>query len=1001
MQLHRLTMQAIGPFAGRVDIDFSAVTQSGVFLLDGPTGAGKSTIIDAIVFALYGKPAGSDSSDERLRSHHAEPSVGSYVELLFETNAGIFRIHRSPAYRRAKKNGKGTTPQNAKASLARVTSPDDLEGGVAMSSSAAEIGGEIRRIVGLTREQFAQTVVLPQGEFAAFLRSSGEQRRDVLESIFQTQLYDQITKYLVQDRIKAANERKEAVTRIDTAAAVFAAAATRDGVVPDGLDERDDVVALRTRCSGIVAEFEAKRAEQESAHASAVRAQQAATVALTEQRELDARLARRAELLGHRAALDEQAPSIDADRDRMALAVRASGARATIAASALAEADMGTATEALAQAREDFGAGADDQTVAGLAQSNETLVARLAVLRGLLDLEQGFCARDEAIAAQDGAIADLRTDIEAAETARAERPALRDTLDVAVADATAASHAVAPARRTLADAEKTLATVLERERLGQHLADLETRLREAVAEAQSAVDHEHDLRRRKLAGMAGELAGALKDESPCPVCGSRQHPHPASTSADHPGDDEIDAAERRRIALEGAAGDLETERTVAQGLLDVAVAAHDMLSVVEARDGVRAAGDSLDAVSEQAQQLDTLTAQLSDFDRAAQEQEHALQQLRLDLTRTTESRRAAAESLAADRATVAATHQGKAADLRELVDAVTAEHHAGKQLRAALDRAERARAERDKRAEERDKALAESGFDSSTAAQAAMLDAEAMANLKRAIAQHDQTRTVVDAGLGAPDIAGLSGDEHTDIDGAAEVEAAARATVAEAGRRLNITNDRVSQLVRHLASVRAAIDANDTLISSSAPVMAMADLADGSSKANRLRMTLGSYVLIRRFEEVVKAANSRLGPMSSGRYQLERSDAIESHGGRRTGLSLRILDNATGKVREPKAFSGGETFYTSLCLALGLADVVMGEAGGIDLGTLFVDEGFGSLDSETLDIVMSELGKLSSAGRTVGIVSHVEELKSRVSDRITVAHNADGTSRLTVHGNDR
>jgi exonuclease SbcC len=183
---------------------------------------------------------------------------------------------------------------------------------------------------------------------------------------------------------------------------------------------------------------------------------------------------------------------------------------------------------------------------------------------------------------------------------------------------------------------------------------------------------------------------------------------------------------------------------------------------------------------------------------------------------------------------------------------------------------------------------------------------------------------------------------------------------------------------------------------SAAPVVRMAGLAAGTDAANTLARSLPTYVLVRRFEDVVAAANERLRQMSDGRYELERSDEREDVRTRKTGLAMRVLDRTTEKARDPRTLSGGETFYVSLCLALGMADVVTGEAGGIELGTLFVDEGFGTLDPETLDVVLAELGRLRAGGRVVGVVSHVEAMKQAVAERIAVRRRADGSSTLTV-----
>jgi len=203
MYLHRLELRAIGPYPDLVSIDFAALAASGVFLLEGPTGSGKSTIIDAVVFALYGGLAGTDVSTDRLHSQHADPAVEPFVELVFETGAGVFRVRRTPQHDRPKQRGTGTVKQQASAQLTRLASPTD-PAGEPVSARAQEVGAEITRIIGLDRAQFLQTVVLPQGEFAKFLKSPGEDRRRLLQSLFGTEVYDRTADELATRRRAAA-----------------------------------------------------------------------------------------------------------------------------------------------------------------------------------------------------------------------------------------------------------------------------------------------------------------------------------------------------------------------------------------------------------------------------------------------------------------------------------------------------------------------------------------------------------------------------------------------------------------------------------------------------------------------------------------------------------------------------------------------------------------------------------------------------------------------------
>jgi DNA repair protein SbcC/Rad50 len=227
VDIHRLTMANIGPFVGETDIDFGGLTRAGLFLLEGPTGSGKSTILDAIVFALYGSVATSSGGVERMRSDSADSTDKSYVELVFEVDAGIFRIQRTPTYVRAKKSGNGTTQQKSEVALWRLSEPQDPAGEL-LSTRSHEADIEVYRLIGLTKAQFVQTVLLPQGEFAAFLRASPLERQALLQRLFGTELYEAIERQFEDRRRKAERERRSAQQDLDHAITAFTTAAECD-----------------------------------------------------------------------------------------------------------------------------------------------------------------------------------------------------------------------------------------------------------------------------------------------------------------------------------------------------------------------------------------------------------------------------------------------------------------------------------------------------------------------------------------------------------------------------------------------------------------------------------------------------------------------------------------------------------------------------------------------------------------------------------------------------
>ncbi|MBO9042150.1 SbcC/MukB-like Walker B domain-containing protein [Curtobacterium flaccumfaciens] len=533
---------------------------------------------------------------------------------------------------------------------------------------------------------------------------------------------------------------------------------------------------------------------------------------------------------------------------------------------------------------------------------------------------------------------------------------------------------------------------------------------EARRRATEALDAERSLRERRIAGLAGELGAALTPGDPCPVCGSTAHPSVAAPQDDHPTIQAVESAgDATRTAdqqLADAAADLAVERAEHLRLTDVVgtvdTVALDAMAVA-ADERVRAAHDAAALVLEHERERtahDTAT-------RALERERNDLDARRTVLASTAASD---AERLEADlrsvheaidrlAALLDSDDGSSPASLRAVVDELDGRLTVLRAVAEADDRAAAAARARDERSAEVARVLDEQGFPDVDAARAGLLDPDTVARFRSSISAAEAERAVVRAGLDDPAVVQAADDDPEQLDVPAAQAERVRATAElDEATRLAVTAAHRAEAVEQCATeVDRTVRARQETSARSRAVVRLADVANGVASVNPTGITLGTYVLMRRFEDVVAAANDRLRGMLAGRFTLETSDERESGSrARRTGLALAVHDHTTDTVRDPRSLSGGETFTVSLCLALGLADVVQAEAGGVSLGTLFVDEGFGTLDPETLDDVIGQLSRLTAGGRQVGIVSHVEELKQRIPERIAVRRTPAGGSQVTT-----
>lgn len=1012
MRLHRLRLTAFGPFGDPQDIDFDGLSAAGLFLLHGPTGAGKTSVLDAVCFALYGSVPGDRQGGKQgmtLRSDHARSGARTEVRLELTVAGRRLEITRQPPWERPKKRGTGTTTEKAQSRLREYASgPGPGADGVwkDLSRSHQEIGEEISQLLGMSKEQFCQVVLLPQGDFARFLRADAEARGKLLGRLFDTHRFAAVEQRLAEQRRTTEAEVKAGDAALMADAHRMQQAAADDGggtglPLPD-LAPGDPGLATEVLAWAAVARVDARErlAIARCALTAAESAQAAADRRFAEARDLDrlqgrfaeareraARLrAREDELRAWERCLERArkaetvAPALDlrdaADAEHRAAAREESRTRARLPGTFAASGAAGLAAAAR-EAAEELG---------GLASARraERRLAGIAEERASLDRQER---------ADDELLQDATAWLDGWETTRT---ALQERIATAQE---AVTHAERLAGR-LEPAQARLDAARRRDRLAGDATA--ARERALAAREHATATHERwlDLKEQRLNGIAAELAAHLTDGAPCAVCGATEHPAPARKGAGH-----VDrGAEEEALAAHRAA---EESRTAAERALG------DVREALAAQAAAARGGQGSEAAADEDPAADDLAAAVEELRHAhteARDRASGLHAGREALARAEREyeRRLAGQQEAARRAASRTTlrdaldreQEGLAEELARArgTTGSVADRAAQLERQAALltEAAEAARAADDtaERLKDADARLSDAayraGFDTPAAAAAALLDDARYREVQHRIDAWRNEQAAVRSVLAEPETVAAAERPAVDLP-------AARAAAEDAGRRLRAAGsacdaaarrcaelDRLSARTaaasRELAPLRAAYDR----------VARLAGLAAGTSAENERRMRLESYVLAARLEQVAAAATVRLRRMSSGRYTLVHSDDRTGRG--RSGLGLHVVDAWTGRERDTATLSGGETFFASLALALGLADVVTDEAGGVRLDTLFIDEGFGSLDDQTLDEVLDVLDSLRERDRSVGIVSHVADLRRRVHAQLEVVKGRAGSS---------
>ena len=1015
-----LTMSAFGPFTGVERLDFELLGTAPLFLINGPTGSGKTTVLDAICYALYGSTTGDERDPRDMRAQQAAPDLLTEVTFEFALAEHCYRITRSPDQERPKQRGEGVTDHKTKATLYRLGPDGTADSGELLEERRTKVvTDKVRALTGMDAAQFRQVMVLPQGQFRKLLMSDSKEREAIFEVLFQTSVYKRIEERLREQSADVRNRREEG----DRAKAEILSAA--------GVNDEAELDAQTHEAHAIK-----EASEREHQGAQAVWQQAETALEAARKRADDLRILNEA-----RQALETEkgkAPVVKDLREQVAKAVAAAPLIHLLKAVSEQRVRRDQAVVQLAAAVEQSNTAKRqrEQTRAVLREQEARRNERQAAVKTVLELES-YAGKDQALAAAhrekgkaDAALVEIRAQFERAREGLALRRGERgrvvtdvDRLEQALAAANGIEVEVQRLARLCAD-RRALGILLETEaRAREHAQNMDAAQNLAQASQVEAQTAHKRLQQRWHLEQAAALATQLAPGLPCPVCGSESHPSPAVA---------VDGGITQEALEKARAEEERANERVVQASADSAAAVRDLegvhTRVGESRNVLgEAAGQTLEAVVQlheaarvreqqalrERDQLHAMRVQLRDLDesltglqaqfdnaqqsvlsastraeRAAADYQAAMNQLPQAyrepgrLEQAVREARAVSEQL--ERTLVQAREDDQRAANR-CTAATSAVAHGEQQVEATTT---------DLQAIEREwlVALAASQFMDASVVQDAALAPQDLDALNARVRAHDDRLTELHTVVRTL-AAQLEGKAPEDLGTFEEQARAARQVLDTAVANRDSARQRVVALTQARTRLETKKKALKALDAEYAVVGTLAEVACGSTRTSYV--SFHRYVLGVLLDDVLVHATERLLKMSAGRYQLLRKQQ-GNKGRQAAGLDLLVHDDYSGLSRPVSTLSGGESFMAALALALGLSDVVQAHTGGVRLETLFVDEGFGSLDAEALELAVSTLMDLQQAGRTIGVISHVQELKEQLDLRVDITREKVGSSLRVI-----
>ena len=1020
-----LTIEAFGPYRDSVTLDFNELQNHSMFLISGPTGAGKTSILDAMVYALYGEPSGEVRKTDAIRSDFAEPQHMTRVDFSFAIGDAQYRVERLPKQLVAKKRGTGMREQNASATVYEMK---DGEWTV-IATSAAAIRDTIQRIIGFRKDQFLQVVLLPQGEFRKLLVASTSEREELLHTLFRTELYRRL-----QDALKSAyDEAKSGIEENITKQSALLQSIPHDEEIPvltiehvrellkDREPHRDTLVVERDKAVAVVDQFNGLRNEWalfNQVQQSLIEATN--TLDLVKEREQErSSLNEKVQFLTGLTPSYELYKQLGDKQDILkTLETALSDAEKSVEVSAQHESKCAEAYETLESQAETMQA--KRTTLAQLQQQaeqfNELVVLNkeLSTLNSQLETqdreksEAKLQAQHELVADLEAALVEARKQFQANSKALESIPHIQEQLSQ-----------LQRYSELLVEKDKVQNDIDAKERL---LATLDKTVNNSKIQLER-------LEHLMTEGRAFELVHLVVDNEPCPVCGSTEHPQLASKPELYPTKEEIEEARAVRDGvLQKQASEIGQKETLIIRLHELDEQVKDQVSKLKSSID-NFSEDTFDLIQQGlASQMEQLTALRRDTEQLTKiitKNEHDLVEAKGTLSKLEIGHNELLKNLH-DLEVQISSLQAKIDGLSKILPTkdLDAWHKQIESLETEINT-----------------------YDEQLKVCKSNLDAaKEQLNAKRGrleilFAQVQEETKNLD-GLYQEYVKSLqsisvSEDDFIDVLGDYKDLDAFRTELHALDEAFSTAQAVYDAALKHAQSViepsdavpdevyDTAVEKRDNLVGSLAAwdketkhiettlasleelekamgearnevefLSRLNDLANGGEQGFK-NVTFERYVLGAILDEVVYAANLRLQTMSRNRYSLERSDY--TGGGRgKQGLDLAVMDAFTGQSRPANTLSGGETFLASMALALGLADVIQSYAGGIHMDTMFIDEGFGTLDPDTLELAMETLVQLQSSGRLIGMISHVPELKTRIPAHLEVTRGDDGSTAKFV-----